>query len=393
MTIKDNILMNFIRKAQQEIMELPPIPTNRKTLIVFEGLDGSGKSTQVKLLHKLLKKVVPNTVVSRWNSSQRISDIIKELKNKKDLKPQTWALLEAADLYERLRNEIIPTLNNNGIVLCDRYYYTPLIRGYIRGLNPKWILDLYKYAPKPDVIFYFKIDPNISISRVLKRSKEITLSDIWDIKDAIKFYESGQDLNLHDNPLTNFYIFQKKMCDLYDKIFNIIKNKVFTIDATQDINKIYEQILDYLRENKILGKLKKFKDITYHEEFPKGSLRAKDGEKIIMPCSYGFIPNTIGEDLMELDVLVGDNENSNLVLKIYHTNKKGEFKEVKYAIGFNSIDEAIRCYDTIYPNRDIKYKIIDWNTFKKEINENKNDPKTKFIENLINISTNEYNSK
>jgi dTMP kinase len=392
MIIKDAALINFIKKTQQEIMQLP-LPTNKKALIVFEGLDGSGKSTQVKLLYKLLKKIVPNIVVSRWNSSQRISDIIKELKDKKDLKPQTWALLEAADLYERLRNEIIPTLNNNGVVICDRYYFTPLVRGYIRGLNPKWILDLYRYAPKPDIIFYFKVDPNISISRVLKRSKELTLSDIWNIKDAIKFYESGQDLNLHDNPLTNFYIFQKKMCDLYDKIFKILKNKVYTIDASQDIHKIYEKILDYLRENKILGKLKKFKDIIYHEEFSKGSLRVKKGEKIIMPCSYGFIPNTIGEDLMDLDVLVGDNENSNLVIKIYHENEKGEFKEVKYAIGFNSVEEAMKCYDIIYPNRNSKYKIMNWEEFKKEINENKNDPKTQFIENLINLSTNEYSSK
>jgi dTMP kinase len=393
MILKDDVLINFIRKSQQEIMKLSPIPINKKTLIVFEGLDGSGKSTQVKLLYKLLKKVVPNIVVSHWNSSQKISNIIKELKEKKDLKPQTWALLEAADLYERLRKEIIPTLDNNGIVICDRYYFTPLVRGYIRGLNPKWLLNLYKYVPKPDIIFYFKIDPNISISRVLKRSKELTLSDIWNIKDAIKFYESGQDLNLHNNPLTNFYMFQKKMCDLYDKIFKILKDKVCIIDANQGIHEVYEKILDYLRENKILGKLKKFKDIIYHEEFTKGSLKIKEGEKIIMPCNYGFIPNTIGEDLMELDVLVGDNENSNLVIKIYHTNKKGEFKEIKYAIGFNSIDEAIKCYDTIYPDRDIKYKIIDWDKFKKEINENKNDPKTKFIENLINISINEYNSK
>jgi len=393
MIIKDAFLINFIRKAQQEIIELSPIPINRKTLIVFEGLDGSGKSTQVNLLYKLLKKIVPNTIVSRWNSSQKISDIIKELKNKKDLKPQTWALLEAADLYERLRNDIIPTLNNNGVAICDRYYYTSLVRGCIRGLNPKWILDLYKYAPKPDVIFYFKIEPNVSISRVLKRSKELTLSDIWNIKDAIKFYESGQDLNLHDNPLTNFYMFQKKMSDLYDKIFDVIKNKVYIIDANQDINKIYEGILDYLRKNKILGKLKRFKDIIYHEEFPKGSLRIKNKEKIKMPCSYGFIPNTIGEDLMELDVLVGDNENSNLIFKIYHTDKKGDFKEIKYAIGFNSLDEVVKCYNTIYPDRNMKYKIMNWDEFKKEINENKNDPKTKFIENLINIATNEYNSK
>jgi dTMP kinase len=250
MIIKDDVLISFIRKAQQEIMELPPVPTNKKTLIVFEGLDGNGKSTQVKLLHKLLKKVVPNILISRWNSSQRISDIIKELKSKRDLKPQTWALLEAADLYKRLRNEIIPTLNNNGIVICDRYYFTPLVRGYIRGLNPKWLLNLYKYVPKPDIIFYFKIDPNISISRVLKRSKELTLSDIWNIKDAIKFYESGQDLNLHNNPLTNFYMFQKKMCDLYDKIFKVLKDKVYTIDASQNIHEVYEKILDYLRENK-----------------------------------------------------------------------------------------------------------------------------------------------
>jgi len=380
----DYILNRFIRKAQQEIAEVQP--SEKGIIIVFEGLDGSGKSTQVKLLASIFEKIGKEVVVSKWNSANKISDIIRELKNKKDLKPQTWILLEAADLYERLRTCILPVVARGGIAILDRYYYTALVRGTVRGLNLGWIYNLYKYAPKPDFIFYFKVDPSVSMTRVIKRSKELTLSDVIDIDHSLKFYETGQDVSLAENALANFYMFQKEMLSLYDLIFNELKDKIYYIDASKDIFSIYGDILEYLREYKILQGFRKFKDIVYFVEFPKGSVRVAGDNKLVMPCEYGFIPNTLGEDLMEIDVIVGDNENSNKVIKFYHHNKKGKFSEVKYAIGFSSTQDAIEHYSKIYPNRILKYDELNWDMFKKEINENKLDPKTQFVENLIKIN-------
>jgi dTMP kinase len=393
MLLIDNTLSHFIRKAQQEIEQVD-LSNKKGLLIVFEGLDGSGKSTQVKLLADLFSKIGNKVIVSKWNSADRISSIIKELKSKKDLKPQTWGLLEAADLYERLRNYILPTLNEGGVAILDRYYYTALVRGAIRGLNYEWILNLYKYVPSPDFIFYFKIDPSISLSRVIRRSKDLTLSDVLDVNQALKYYESGQDLSLNENPLTNFYLFQKQMISLYEKIFETLKDKTYNVDASKDIFSVYEDILKHLREKKALHGIRQFRDIIYFVEFPKDSVRAVKENKLIMPCDYGFIPNTLGEDFMEIDVLVGEDQNSDIVIKFYHHNKKGNFSEVKYALGFSSAEEAVNCYSMIYPGRILEYDIITFEDFKKEIFENKIDPKIRFIEDVIKVNIkNENNNK
>jgi len=372
----DSFLNKIIKTAQKEILDKPI----KGLILVFEGLDGSGKSTQTELVAKIFKKIGKEVIISRWNSSKKISDVVKFLKNKKDLKPQTWTLLEAADLYERLRKDILPVVQNGGVAILDRYYYTALVRGCIRGADPEWINEIYKYVPEPDYIFYFRINPIISLSRVLKRSKELSISDIFDINEVLKFYESGQDLSFHENKLVNFYFFQKKMTELYDTIFKEYKDKVCVLDASKDILSVYGDIIKFLRNEKVLTGFRTFRDMIYFVELPKGSLKVSKENEVMMPCNYGFIPNTIGEDLMEVDVLVGDNENSDLVVKLYHYNKKDEFSEVKYAIGFSSVEEVIKAYTQIYPNRKMKYGIMKFEDFKKEINK---EDDFRSIENLL----------
>jgi len=369
-------LNNIIKTAQKEILDNPL----KGLILVFEGLDGSGKSTQTELIAKIFKKIGREVVVSRWNSSKKISDAVKFLKSKKDLKPQTWVLLEAADLHERLRKDILPVVQRGGIAILDRYHYTSLVRGCIRGVDPEWINEIYKHVPEPDYIFYFKINPIISLSRVLKRSKELSVSDVFDMGEVLKFYESGQDLSFHENKLVNFYFFQRKMAELYDIIFKEYKDKVCILDSSKNILSVYGEIIKFLRDEKALAGFRTFKDMTYFVELPKGSLKVIGDIKVTMPCDYGFIPNTIGEDLMEIDVLIGDNENSDLVIKFYHYNKKGEFSEIKYAIGFSSVDEAIKVYIQMYPNRKLKYETIDYKTFKEEINK---EDDVRSIENLL----------
>jgi len=375
----DGILHKFIKRAQLELSN-QPIP--KGLILVFEGLDGSGKSTQVNLLAKIFEKIGKEVIISKWNSSEKISDIVKELKNKRDLKPQTWALLEAADLYERIRKDVLPVISKGGVAIFDRYYYTALVRGTIRGLDYGWVEDLYRYIPDPDFIFYFRINPVISMSRVIKRSEKLSMSDLLDIDDALKFYESGQDLSLHQNPAINFYFFQQKMSSLYDKIFKKLENRVCVLDASKDIFSIYGDILEFLREKKVLSGFRKYKDIIYYVEFPRGSFRVVGDNKLIMPCDYGFIPNTVGNDFMEVDVLVGS-EDSDFVVKIYHFNKRDEFSEIKYALGFSNENEALNCYSKIYPNRKIKYEIIDFANFKKEILESSVDTTSKLVEDFL----------
>jgi dTMP kinase len=375
----NEILNKFIKKAQLEFSNQPIL---KGLILVFEGLDGCGKSTQVNLLSAIFKKIGKKVVVSKWNSSEKISDIVKELKNKKDLKPQTWALLEAADLYERIRKDVLPVVSKGGVAIFDRYYYTALVRGVVRGLDYAWIEELYRYVPDPNFIFYCRVNPIISMSRVISRSRSLSMSDLLDIDSALKFYESGQDLSFHQNPIINFYFFQQKMSLLYDKIFKRLEDKVCILDSSKDIFSIYGDILEFLRKNKVLLGFRKYRDIVYYVEFPKGSFRVVDDNKLIMPCDYGFIPNTIGNDFMEVDVLVGT-KNSDFVVKFYHFNKKGEFSEIKYALGFADEREALDCYLKIYPNRKIKYEIISFEDFKKEILKFNIDTKNKFIEDFL----------
>ena len=107
-------------------------------LFVVEGIDGSGKSTQLMLLHQWLKSEGYGVVFSEWNSSLVVKDTTKRGKKKKLLTPQTFSLIHATDFADRMERNIIPLLKAGAIVFCDRYIYTAFARDTARGLDPAW---------------------------------------------------------------------------------------------------------------------------------------------------------------------------------------------------------------------------------------------------------------
>ncbi|CAF0888524.1 unnamed protein product [Rotaria sordida] len=153
-------------------------------LFVFEGLDGSGKSTQIMLLMKWLEEQYPNKKINltTWNSSILLSNTIRHFKQQRLLKnPHSFALLQCTDLMERLNTLIIPALKNGEIVLCDRYCFTALARDKVRGCDFNWETQLYKFELKdgnnnkpilvwPDAILLFRVPVHIAIARVYARS-------------------------------------------------------------------------------------------------------------------------------------------------------------------------------------------------------------------------------
>ena len=190
-------------------------------LIVVEGIDGSGKSTQLRLLEKWLQFNKFEVFRTEWNSSNLVKSITSKGKKKANLTPTTFSLLHATDFADRFERNIMPLLRAGYFVLADRYIYTAYARDVTRGCNPKWVRKIYDFALKPDLVFYFRVPIDISMDRILAG------------RPKLKYYEAGMDLNLSNNVYESYRIFQNKIIDQYE---SMVKREEFTvIDATHAI--------------------------------------------------------------------------------------------------------------------------------------------------------------
>ena len=196
------------------------IPMEGK-LIVVEGIDGSGKSTQLRLLEKwLISKNVP-VFFTEWNSSETVKQITKKGKKSGILTPITFSLLHATDFADRYERNILPLLHAGYIVLADRYVYTAYTRDIVRGCNPNWVKRIYEFATKPSIVFYFKVPIDIAVDRILSG------------RPRLKYYEAGMDLNLSNDPYESYRIFQSRIIDQYESLST---SENFTImDGTMEI--------------------------------------------------------------------------------------------------------------------------------------------------------------
>ena len=175
-------------------------------LIVIEGTDGSGKSTQVNMLSKYIKDKCFGCTVSQWKTSRLISGVINEAKERNMLNTTTFSLLYAADYTDRLENEIIPALKAGFVVLMDRYIYTAYVRDSVRGHNINWVKNLYSFAPKPDLVFYLNVPEHDLIKRLIAKN------------GALDYFESGRDIGLSMDIYNSFEIYQKRCLDEYKKL-------------------------------------------------------------------------------------------------------------------------------------------------------------------------------
>src|SRR5512135_1661672 len=202
-------------------------------LIVVEGIDGSGKSTQLDLLHKWLSSENYLVSFSEWNSSPVVRRITKRGKNGKMLTPLSFSLIHAADFMDRLERQILPALEAGAIVLADRYVYTAFARDVARGVAPEWVRDVYAHAVQPTLPIYFRVPLEESLKRILVGRPEL------------KYYEAGLDLNLARDPYESFKLFQTHILEEYDQIVEEFDLSV--IDATQPIVKQQDQMRALVR--------------------------------------------------------------------------------------------------------------------------------------------------
>lgn len=191
-------------------------------LIAVEGLDGSGKSTQIHLLHQWLYGLQLRVFFSEWNSSSLVRGATKRGKKQLLLTPTTFSLIHATDFADRYERQILPMLTGGHIVLCDRYIFTSFARDGVRGCDPAWLRELYGFARVPDFTLYFKLPLETALGRILEG------------RPRLKYFEAGMDLGLSNDLYESFRLFQGKVMEHYDQLAN--EFGFVTIDATRNVH-------------------------------------------------------------------------------------------------------------------------------------------------------------
>ncbi len=193
----------------------------RGKLFVVEGIDGSGKSTQISLLYKWLLAKGYSTFFSEWNSSSLVKRTTRRGKKRQLLTPLTFSLIHATDFADRTDRNIVPPLKAGAAVLADRYVYTAFGRDGARGCDPEWVREVHGFAVKPTVGFYFRVPLEVALDRILSG------------RPQLKWYEAGMDLGLSDDPYESFKLFQTRILECYDRM--VEEYGLTVIDATLPI--------------------------------------------------------------------------------------------------------------------------------------------------------------
>lgn len=197
-------------------------------LFIVEGIDGSGKSTQLSLLQQWLRREGYLVFFSEWNSSMLVKETTRRGKKKQMLTPTTFSLIHATDLADRIERHIIPPLKAGAIVLADRYIFTAFARDAARGVSPRWVRELYRFAVKPTLAFYFSVPLEVSLKRILGA------------RAGLKHYEAGMDLGLSDDIEESFRLFQGMIRDRYEQMVDEFGLTV--IDATRSIEEQQNEV-------------------------------------------------------------------------------------------------------------------------------------------------------
>jgi dTMP kinase len=188
-------------------------------LVAVEGLDGSGKSTQVYLLKRWLELEGYKVFFTEWNSSDIVRKATRKGKKRQLLTSTTFSLIHCTDFADRYERQILPLLHAGYIVLADRYIYTAFARDAVRGCDRTWLRKLYSYAVPPDVTFYFEVPLKTALTRIL------------DGRTRLKYHEAGMDMGYSKDPYESFRIFQGKIDQEYRRMIN--EYEFINIDASE----------------------------------------------------------------------------------------------------------------------------------------------------------------
>ena len=197
-------------------------------LFIVEGIDGSGKSTQLDMLRKWLIGQGYCVAFSEWNSSPVVRNTTRRGKKKQLLTPTSFSLIHAADFADRMERQMLPALKAGAIVLADRYIYTAFGRDVARGVHPQWVRDVYSFAIQPTVAFYFRVPMEVSLERIMSG------------RPTLKYYEAGLDVGLSSDPYESYELFQGRILEEYEKMIDEFGLTV--IDATLPLLEQQDQV-------------------------------------------------------------------------------------------------------------------------------------------------------
>jgi dTMP kinase len=198
---------------------------SKGSLIVVEGPDGSGRSSQIDLITSHLEAAGHAVITTGLKRSELIGAGILEAKHKLPLGKKTLALFYAADFADQLEHKIIPALHAGYIVLADRYIFTLMARNSVRGISRAWSHDLYGFAIKPDLVFYLDVPPEELFHRVFQKY------------GSLDYYESGADMGLSDDLFESFVMYQRGIA----KEFRLMESKygIARMDGGRMIPEVY----------------------------------------------------------------------------------------------------------------------------------------------------------
>jgi dTMP kinase len=175
-------------------------------LIVVEGADGSGRSTQIARLVAWLEGSGHATVQVGLKRSTLVSEELDQAQQGNILSHTTLSLFYATDFADQLENIILPGLRAGLMVLADRYIYTLMVRDMVRGMDEAWLKNLYGIALAPDVVFYLNVQPQELIARNFAK------------KQALDYWESGMDLGLSRDMFDSFLQYQARVAAKFKEL-------------------------------------------------------------------------------------------------------------------------------------------------------------------------------
>src|SRR5688572_20853037 len=205
-------------------------------LIVVEGADGSGRSTQIAMLMRWLEGCGHATVQVGLKRSTLVSEELDRAKKGNILSRTTFSLFYATDFADQLENSIVPALKAGFIVLADRYIYTLMARDLVRGMDRSWLDNLYGIALVPDAVFYLQVSPEILVQRNFAKDY------------ALDYWESGMDLGLSRDMFDSFLKYQGLMAKQFERLqssfgFSIIQGDRSLEEINVELKHKTEQVL------------------------------------------------------------------------------------------------------------------------------------------------------
>ena len=202
-------------------------------LVVVEGTDGVGRSTQIAMLREWLEAEGYAVLVTGFRRSELAANGIDRAMRGNTLDPMTLNLFYATDFWDRLEKNIVPALRSGMVALVDRYIFSIIARARVRGVSPRWLNDVFEFAVVPDIVLYLDVDVEHLVPRVLS----VRQLDHW---------ESGEDFLRGPDLYENFITYQSALIDEFRELAK--EHQFVTVDGRGSVGDVFQALQTEVRK-------------------------------------------------------------------------------------------------------------------------------------------------